>query len=152
MSPGGFLYEHILGLDTKANTAVVRGDKDNKFDVSYLVDIGKAVGAIVTFGDYGKLPNKIRISSDRITSDEALDHYEKIHPGVKITRTYVSKEDTYKKAHEMYDASFDFKDFFFYLEYIVSQGVDKGNSFSVNENELINPGESLFKWTKFGSI
>ncbi|GME99443.1 unnamed protein product [Ambrosiozyma monospora] len=124
---------------------------DTKFDVSYLGDIGKALAAIVTIGDFDKLPNKIRISSDRITTDQALDNYEKIH-GVKVTREYVSKADTYKKAHELYDAGFNFKDFGFYLQYFVSEGDDKGVAFSKNENELINPGESLFKWTKFGSI
>ncbi|GMG19980.1 unnamed protein product [Ambrosiozyma monospora] len=150
-SPGSFLYERVLGLDSSTNTAVVRGDKDTKFDVSYLGDIGKALAAIVTFGNLGELPDKIRISSDRITNDQALNNYEKIH-GVKITREYVSKADTYKKAHELYDAGFSFKDFSFYLQYFVSEGDDKGVAFSNNEDELVNPGESLFKWTKFGSI
>ncbi|GME71171.1 unnamed protein product [Ambrosiozyma monospora] len=150
--PGTYLYEFIYGFNPETGVAVIRGDKGTKFDVSYLGDIGKAVAAIVTSDDYSELPNKIRISSDKITLDDALDHYEKIHPGVKITREFVSKEETYKKAHELYDAGFDFKDFLFYLEYLISQGTDKGVSFSKNENEVVNPGESLFKWTKYGSV
>ncbi|GME98879.1 unnamed protein product [Ambrosiozyma monospora] len=38
-NPGSFLYEIIPGLDRKTSTAVVRGDKGTKFDVSYLGDV-----------------------------------------------------------------------------------------------------------------
>ncbi|GME76684.1 unnamed protein product [Ambrosiozyma monospora] len=148
-NPGSFLYEFIPGLDNAESTAVIRGDKNSKFDVSYVGDIGKAVAAIVTFGDLGALPEKVRISSDQVTLDQVLDNYEKNHPGVKVAREYTSKEATYKKAHELYDAGFQFQDFLFYFQYFVSEGYALS---SKNEKELINPGESLFKWTKFGSI
>ncbi|GME86341.1 unnamed protein product [Ambrosiozyma monospora] len=121
-----------------------------KFDVSYLGDVGKALAAIVTFGDFNELPDRIRVSSDKVTVDQVLDNYEKNHPGVKLTREYVSKEDTYKKAHQLYDeAGFRLQDFIFYIAYFISEGLAL---FPKTENELINPGESLFKWTKFGSI
>ncbi|GME75087.1 unnamed protein product [Ambrosiozyma monospora] len=152
--PGSYLYEQVCGLDPVTNVALVGGDGNIKFDVCYLGDIGKALAAIVTYcdGDYSQLPDKIRISSDRITNEEALDHYEKIHPGVKITRKYLSQKEIYKKTHEMYNAGFDMNDFLSYLHYMMSQGEGKGLAFTKNENELINPGQSLFKWIKFGSI
>ncbi|GME69759.1 unnamed protein product [[Candida] boidinii] len=148
--PGGYLYDNLaeVGYDSKTNVATIRGDPDFKFDISFLPDIGKAVAAIATAKDYSAFPDRFRISSDKVSQEQVLKRYEEAH-NVKIERKYISKEDTFKEGAEKLAKGFSFADFYFYLQYFISQGTDKGLSFSKNENDLINPNESVFKYTKF---
>ncbi|ODV85548.1 hypothetical protein CANARDRAFT_7655 [[Candida] arabinofermentans NRRL YB-2248] len=150
---GAFLTENlgVVELDKSTKSVTIRGDPTVKADISYLPDIGKAVASIATFGDYSKLPDKIRISSDRVSQEEIVKQYEVKHQ-VTLKRNYVSYEDTLADSKARWAKGFDFKDFFFYLQFLFASGTDKGLSFSKNENELVNPKESLWTWTKFTSI
>lgn len=148
--PGVFLYEVLgaVGYDAETKVATIRGDPDFKFDISFLPDIGNAVAAIATYKDYQSLPDKFRISSDKVSQEQVLKHYEETHD-VKIERKYITKEETFREGAEKLAKGFSFADFFFYLQSFLSQGTDKGLSFSKNDNDLINPDESVFKYTKF---
>ncbi|CDK26151.1 unnamed protein product [Kuraishia capsulata CBS 1993] len=149
-APGSFLYEVIaaIGFDKDSNTATFRGDPAAKFDISFLPDIGKSVASLSAL-EPSTLPDEIRISSDQVTQEEVLARYEKTH-SVKVERKSISKEDALKYAKELLSTKgFDFADFFLYLQTFISQGDDKGLAFTKNDDELVNPGESLWKWTKF---
>uniref|UniRef100_P87221 CIP1 protein n=1 Tax=[Candida] sp. HN95 TaxID=159257 RepID=P87221_9ASCO len=149
-APGAFLYEIVghVGIDPATKTVVQRGAPETKIAVSSLPDIGYAVASIIT-KDPSTLPDTIRIQSDTITFQDVINRYEKDH-NVKLTVTEtISKEESLEDLKKRIAAGFKPSDFLIYLQIIAAQGLDKGLSFSEIHNELVNPGESLWKWSKY---
>lgn len=125
------------------------GDIDQKFSISKLEDIGRVVLSVATHKPYKDLPDTIHVASDTVTVKDVIDQYEK-SKGTKLN--IVSKksaEEGKKEFLDKYNAGFDFNDFVFYLQTIIAQGVDKGVYFGKLDNELVNPNESLWKWSKY---
>lgn len=149
--PGLLLYEVVatLGIDTAAKTVTYRGDPDQKIAFSKLEDIGKSVAAVATFSDYSKLPNRIRVYSDVASNREVAERYESTHDVKLQELPAISKADSLKEGQDKLAKGFNPADFLFYLNVIASQGVDAGLAFSSDERELVNPGESLWKWGKY---
>ncbi|CAH2350300.1 hypothetical protein CLIB1423_01S06986 [[Candida] railenensis] len=149
--PGSFSYEIVgtLGVDAEAKTVTYRGDPDYKIAFSKLEDIGKSVAAVATFSDFSKLPNKVRVYSDLASNREVAERYESTH-NVKLQELpAISKADSLKEGQDKLAKGFNPAEFLFYLNVLASQGEDAGLAFSSSERELINPGESLWKWGKF---
>ena len=105
--------------------------------------------AVATHQPYSDLPDTIHVASEVITVKDVIDRYEK-SKGIKLD--IISKKSAEEGKKEFVDklnAGFNPKDFLFYLQVIVAQGLDKGTYFSKLDNELVNPNESLWNWGKF---
>ena len=95
------------------------------------------------------MPDTIRIASDRITTKDVIDRYSKDHNVELKVVSEQSAEDAKKEFAESLKAGFDGGKFLWYLQVIAAQGLDKGLLSSKLDNELVNPGESLWKWGKY---
>lgn len=148
--PGSLMYEFLgaVGVDAEAKKATILGDADAKLAVITLPDLGKAVASLVT-KDPATLPDKIRFFSDEVSQEEIIKRYEETH-NVKIERSYLSAEAGLQKAKDLLaDHGFSLNDFVYYLNVAIGLGVSAGVVFPENEREIVNPGESVFKWGKF---
>lgn len=151
--PGTFLYEIVgfVGIDPTTKTYITRGDPHQKIAISKEEDIGKAVAALATYGDYSKLPDVVRIFSQYVTIQEVTDRYEESH-NLKLTNAgAISKEESLKQFRESLAKGFDPSPagVLYYLHSIASQGLNHGLLFDSDHREFINPGEKLWKWGKF---
>lgn len=148
-SPGAFLYEIVgqVGIDPESKTVTYRGEPDLKFSFTHVNDIGRSVAAIAAI-DPSKLPDKVRIQSGLITPSQVVERYEKDH-NVKLTVKNESAEEALKAGQAKYAQGFNPADFLFYLNVLLSQGVDNGLRFSQNENELVNPGNNSWTWDQY---
>ena len=149
--PGAFLYEWVgsTGINAEDKTVKLIGDINQQFDISKLEDVGKAVLSIATNPNPKELPDTIRIASDRITVKDVIDRYSKDHNVELKVVSEQSAEDAKKEFAESLKAGFDGGKFLWYLQVIAAQGLDKGLLSSKLDNELVNPGESLWKWGKY---
>ena len=149
--PGAFLYEWVgsTGINAEDRTVKLIGDINQQFDISKLEDVGKAVLSIATNPNPRELPDTIRIGSDRITVKDVIDRYSKDHNVELKVVSEQSAEDAKKEFTESLKAGFDGEKFLWYLQVIAAQGLDKGLLSSKLDNELVNPGESLWKWGKY---
>lgn len=148
---GGFLYKYVthVGIDSEKNTYSVRGDITQPISYSSLKDIGYAVVAIATEKDQGKLPDQFQFHSGQITIKEIIAAYEKAN-NVELKKDgEISKEQALKDLQDALNKGFDPNQFLSYLHSIAAQGKDQGLSFSKADNELINPGEKVWKYTKY---
>ncbi|CAD1812073.1 unnamed protein product [Candida parapsilosis] len=147
--PGSVLYDMVTPVGIFEDGIHLIGDIDQKFSISKLEDIGRVVLSVATHKLYKDLPDTIHVASDTVTVKDVIDQYEK-SKGTKLN--IVSKksaEEGKKEFLDKYNAGFDFNDFVFYLQTIIAQGVDKGVYFGKLDNELVNPNESLWKWSKY---
>ena len=149
--PGAFLYEWVgsTGINADDKTVKLIGDINQQFDISKLEDVGKAVLSIATNPNPRELPDTIRIGSDRITVKDVIDRYSKDHNVELKIVSEQSAEDAKKEFTESLKVGFDGDKFLWYLQVIAAQGLDKGLLSSKLDNELVNPGESLWKWGKY---
>ena len=149
--PGAFLYEWVgsTGINAEDRTVKLIGDINQQFDISKLEDVGKAVLSIATNPNPRELPDTIRIGSDRITVKDVIDRYSKDHNVELKIVSEQSAEDAKKEFTESLKVGFDGDKFLWYLQVIAAQGLDKGLLSSKLDNELVNPGESLWKWGKY---
>lgn len=138
----------VLVQDLEANTVELIGDEKTKINPAFLQDMGKSIAALATVDDYSKLPDTVRIYSDEVTLGDLVAHYEKVN-GVKLTTKNVPAAEIIAAAKASF-ANFSFRDFGLYLRALLALGDGKGVIFeSNNQRELVNPGESLFKWTRY---
>lgn len=146
-------FVNSLGLfdfNKETNELTVYGEETDKFDVSFLPDVGNAVAALVKKGaeeGFTTLKERIRISSSKISYNDIIAKYEK-NNNVKVV---VKREPREKLLNESLEKAktFSWNDFLYYLKAITAAGEDKGNSWSTNDDEYLNPNESLFKWTRY---
>lgn len=148
-APNSFLYEIVVqvGVNPSAGEVIYRGSPDQKLSIARVEDIGYAIASVATKNP-SELPNKVRIQSEVVTQQDIVKRFEEIH-NVKLSVKHESAEEALKKGQEKYAQGFEFKDFLYYLSVLASQGLDKGVYFKENENELVNPGQKLWKWTKY---
>ncbi|KAJ9090866.1 hypothetical protein QFC19_009378 [Naganishia cerealis] len=148
-SPKSWLYEIVphLGIDVEKKEYVARGDLNTQISYTNLTDLGLAIASIAS-NPSGNWPQQVKIQSGKVTVKDVIERYEKDH-GVKLTqKEAVSKEDTLKQVYEKLK-NFNPADFVFYLHAIAAQGEGKGANFTENDDELVNPGEKLWKWSKY---
>ncbi|KAK6202363.1 CIP1 protein [Scheffersomyces amazonensis] len=150
-APGTYLYEAVqqIGIDPNTKTLEIFGDLSNKISVNFVDDIAKSVVSIATNSKPNELPNKVRIAGDVVTFQQIVDTFEKNHnTKLQITKQVTSQE-ALNEFFEKIKNGPKHEDIFFYLHTIASQGTDKGIHYSINENEIVNPGEKLWKWAKY---
>lgn len=146
-APSSFLYEIVahLGINASANEVTYLGRPEQKISISRIEDIGYAIVSVASKKP-SELPDKVRVQSQVITQQDVVKRYEETH-NVKLRVNYVSAEDALKAGQAKYAQGFQFQDFLYYLNVLASQGV--GVYFTENEDEIVNPGEKLWKWHKF---
>lgn len=146
---GAFLYEVVgsVGIDAEKKTVTYVGEPSSTFAVSKLSDIGYSVAAVAAHNP-ATIPDTVRVKSQDVSFKEVVERYEQTH-NVKLEVSHISKDEAFAQGVAKFKAGFDFKDFLYYLQIISSQGTDRGLAFSQDENELLNPGQSLWKYQKF---
>lgn len=150
---GGFNTDDLVMFnhDKDQNTVERFGDKDTLFDISYIQDVAWVVGSIIRKGaeiDFNILPNRILVSSDKISQEDVFKRYENSH-GIQLKRITTSKEQSMNEAIERAKAGFSWFDIWYYVHVFIGQGKNGGLYFEHTDNEYINPKEVYFKWTKY---
>ncbi|GMM31655.1 hypothetical protein DAMA08_044000 [Martiniozyma asiatica (nom. inval.)] len=150
---GGFNTDDLVMFnhDKDQNTVERFGDKDTLFDISYIQDVAWVVGSIIRKGaeiDFNTLPNRILVSSDKISQEDVFKRYENSH-GIQLKRITTSKEQSMNEAIERAKAGFSWFDIWYYVHVFIGQGKNGGLYFEHTDNEYINPKEVYFKWTKY---
>lgn len=150
-SPGSYLYEWVghVGIDPQDFTLEIRGDINQNVSYSSVPDIANVVAAITTHPNPKELPDLFKFESGHITVKEIANSFEKRH-NVKLTvAREISKEQALSEFRELLTKAFNPAKFLSYLHYIVSQGDDNGVYFTSVDNELLNPNESVWKYSKY---
>ncbi|KAI3405117.1 hypothetical protein KGF56_002073 [Candida oxycetoniae] len=148
-APGAFLYEWVNAVGITDEGVNLIGDINQKFHVSKLEDIGNVILSVATFKSIEDLPDTLYVASDTITVKDVIDKYSKAKGKELKIISEKTAEDGKKEFADKLKAGFNPNDFTFYLQAIISQGLDKGLYFSKLDNELVNPNESIWKWGKY---
>lgn len=150
-TPGTFLYEWVgaAGIDPEKKTIEQRGDITSRFAFCKVEDIARSIVSAVT-KDRLALPDKLFIQSGEITFKDVIDRYEKVHDVKLLTISTESKEEAVATLKGLWNSEgFVYDRFFYYLQVVVAAGLNEGARFSLNHDELVNPNESLWKWSKY---
>lgn len=135
----------IVGVDVEKKLVTYLGSPKNEFAYSILSDIGNVVAAVAT-GKPSSLPDKLRVQSGSVTQEKIVAQFSKSKL-VELSVKEVSEKDAFAEAQKVWEQGFDGNKFLYYLNAVISQGKDKGLWFTKNDNEVVNPKESLWKWT-----
>lgn len=147
--PGSFLYENIasVGGDPAAKKVTYLGSPNTKISFSTLPDVGRVITSLAAT-PVSEIPQKVRVQSGEVTPAEVVARYEKTHD-VKFEVSEISKEQALEDGKKVWAEGFNPSRFLYYLQVLASQGAGKGLSFVKNDNELVNPGEKLWKWSSY---
>lgn len=148
---GPWVYEinAHFGLDTANKSVTYLGSPDQKTSFSNLNDIGRAVASVAT-SNLATIPDELRIRSGTVSPAEVVKLWESRHDAKLEVKAIIPKEQALKEAEKDWKANgFQPSKFMYYLNVLVSQADDNGFHVSENENEIVNPNESLWKWEKF---
>lgn len=134
--PSQNLYRKIEGGDFQISLTFIR---DIAYSLSELAHL-----------DPSQIPDEVFVESDSVTDNYIAELWEKYN-SVKLTVENVSKNQIEKEAEEA-NSKFDkdiVEDLMGFLVITRASSVDGSNDHSINgHNELVNPGEKNFKWTK----
>lgn len=142
--PPIFLYAltDTIGIFQKDGVVKVVGDYDSKVvDFSTADDIGNAIASIAST-EPSKVLNHYRVKSGRIPLKEVVAKIE-AEQGKKYEIKQVKLED------EVAELKKDLYNFLQALFVYYSLGEGKGIVFSADENEVVNPGQSLWKYSSW---
>lgn len=149
---GAWLYEIVghVGADPETKTVTYFGPHDTKLAFTSLDDVGRAVASVASVASKlpSELPDKVRIQSGEVTAEEIVKRYEQTHD-IKFEVKDVPLEEALAEADKVWAEGFNPAKFLYYLHVLAASGRGKGVSFELNERELVNPGESLWTWSKF---
>ncbi|KAA8916426.1 hypothetical protein TRICI_001421 [Trichomonascus ciferrii] len=88
----------LFGVDSKTKTAVKYEGYENKFTVTWVSDIAKAVASIA-YKDPKSLPDVVKLHGSSVSGKDVIEYFEN-KEGAKFELTTVSWEDTKKLATE----------------------------------------------------
>lgn len=148
---GPWLYEIIghTGADVESKTVTYFSGSDIPFSYSSLADIGRALAALIT-KPVSELPDEVRIESGKITAGEIVKRYEETHNVKFEVKETVPRDEVIKRAEaEWATNGFQPQKFLYYLQVSSSLGKGYGVYFTETVRELVNPGESLWTWSKY---
>lgn len=151
-SSGAYLREVIglVGADTQNKSVTYFVDPELKFSHSSLEDIGKVIASVVTNPKASELPDKLNVNSGYTTPAEVVKTYEDSHNVKLEVKTTVPKDEVVKAAKSEWSTNgFQPAKFFYYLQVLASLGPGGGVTAVKSDNELVNPGESLWKWSTY---
>lgn len=148
---GPWLYEingHV-GIDTTNKSVTYLGSADQDFSYTHLSDVGRAI-AVVATSDPAQFPAVLKIQSGKSTPAEITKLWETRHNTKLEVKGVIPRDQVLTEAKEDWRTNgFDFKKFFYYLNVLLAAGKEGGLLFLEDNNELINPDETLWKWSKF---
>lgn len=84
-----------------------------------------------------------------MTPQEVIQTYEKENEVSFTVKEIVPKELVLEVAKTIWAEGFNPNKFLYYLNVLISQGQGSGITFVNNDNDIVNPGESLWEWSKF---
>lgn len=131
-----------LSLNFENDKAIIRGNPNVKWAFTAYKNVGQTVASVIS-KDPSKLPDKIRVWSDKISQEQLLDKIM----GKEYPRKYVSYDDSLKECKDTI-AKYGIRaeDFLLYTQTISASGL---LDFDWDSKNFVNPDESLFKWIKF---
>jgi len=131
-----------LGFDWKNRVFTAVGSPKTKVTFVHTKDIASSVArlSILAVQNPSSVPDRLRISGDAVSTEEFAEIFTK-ESGDKVEVKVVDAAE--------FNANLKPENFAAYLQALVGEGADysKGNS-----DELVNPGESLWKWTKLSEF
>ncbi|KAH9890549.1 NAD-P-binding protein [Cubamyces lactineus] len=133
----------VMGIDLEKNTYLCYGSSKQKLSVTAREDIGRAVARLAILAlapdTASKVPDEVRIAGATTTYEEIRDTMARVKgvPKAEIT----VKDLTQLKDSIRQDPG---KNFFDYLNVVVGEG--KADFSLANANDLVNPGETYWKW------
>lgn len=136
----------IVGVDESAKKVTYLGSPKNHFSYTILSDIGKTVAAAAVSPNPSELPDLLRVNSGTISQEELVAKFEAAK-SVKLGVKEVSAEEALAEAKKVWAEGFNGNKFLYYLQVLISQGKEKGLWFGDNDNDVVNPSGSAWKWT-----
>jgi len=144
-----FLFHEILwpvgpliGLDWKTRVFTAVGSARRKVTFTHTKDLASSLVrlSILAVQNPSSVPDTARISGDEVTVEELAGIFTK-ESGDKVEVKVVDAAE--------FHANLKPEEVFPYFQAIIGEGPDysKGSS-----DELVNPGESLWKWTKLSEF
>ncbi|KAL1916001.1 uncharacterized protein VTP21DRAFT_6005 [Calcarisporiella thermophila] len=128
-----------FGFDTDSRQWTIVGDGEQKVSFTSYRDVGRCVAESV---QHTKFANReLVITGDNITLNEACSLFEKAISD-KIERKYVSVKDQERATNA---------DFSFEKNLCICMG-NGSLDHSENDNEVLNPGQSKWKWDKLSDF
>lgn len=151
---GGIWLYHVIGhigADTEAKSVTYLGSPDTKLSFTSLDDIGRVVASVASkaFAAPSDFPDALRVQSGSVTPAQVVKRYESTNNVKLEVKDTIAKDQALKEAQEVWAKGFDPSKFLYYLNVLVSQGEGAGVLFVQNDDELVNPNESLWKWAKY---
>lgn len=150
--PGTFLYEIVgsAGIDKEKRTVTHRGDVNARIAFSRAEDVAKAVVSVATRTDYSGVPDKLFINSGEVTMREIVERYEATHNVQLAVAGHQPLEEAVAELQAKWlQNGYEPNEFLYYLHVLSAAGLKGGLLFTRNDNELVNPGEKLWKWGSF---
>ncbi|VEU22155.1 DEKNAAC103203 [Brettanomyces naardenensis] len=153
----GFFTEWFIrgaaftGLDAQKDTFQLHGDGKTPVSTTSLIDVGKVVASIVV-KPVAEIPNVVIVQGSSPTFTDIAAYYETV-TGKKLERlTPVSAESSIEAARAVLKKGVTgFGDFAKILLAVVVSG--KGGDFThKNDDDFVNPGQSLWKWVNWKSV
>ncbi|EGV62439.1 hypothetical protein PSN45_001195 [Yamadazyma tenuis] len=137
-------FGHV-GLDVAGNTYTKVVDGNDKIQFSTASDIGRTVAAIATT-DPSKVQDAYRVFSDEKPIAEVVAEKEK-ESGTEFKVNEIKVKD----LHDQWLTQLEGKDpdFIAFLFQSWAAGVAGGAIFETRDREVVNPGQSLWKWEKW---
>ncbi|KAF3910370.1 hypothetical protein ABW20_dc0100751 [Dactylellina cionopaga] len=140
----GLFMEHSIGpwygLNTKEGRYEFVGSGDTLISFTSIPDVGKAVASALANIPIESFPDKLYISGDAVSLKQIAGLMKSAGAGdiqVSLLDLAEYKQDTLA-APGLDPAS--------YLRFLMAEG--KIDNKSQNDNELVNPGETLWRWKK----
>ncbi|RLV96334.1 hypothetical protein JA1_000354 [Spathaspora sp. JA1] len=144
--PEKYMYEIVnhVGIDPATQSILQIGDLNKKIEFTRVEDIGYVIVAVATATT--NLPDKIEVKSGAISYQELINKYEQTH-NVKLSiKEKITVDEAKQQLQEkLAKSGFSFQDFFWYLHVIGATGELNYKG----DNELINPNQSIWKWTAY---
>ncbi|KAK6341639.1 hypothetical protein TWF696_008708 [Orbilia brochopaga] len=140
--PGLFLEHSIgpwYGLDPKTGKYEVIGTGTNPVSFTSIPDIGKAVASAVANISITDFPQNLYLSGDSATLKEIADMLAASGAAPAVEISSLDLEEFKAKTIATPDL-----DPASYLRFLMAEG--KIDNRDGNDNELVNPGEELWKW------
>ncbi|KAI0713565.1 hypothetical protein C8Q76DRAFT_620621 [Earliella scabrosa] len=140
-----FRPDRTLGVDLMNNRYSCLGPTSARFATTDLTDIGRAVAQLSVLAldpeTAGTIPDTVRIAGQVVSMEDIRDAAARVsgrEPGEIVSGDLAAVKESLRKNFPNPPMSI-----IDYARVNIGQG---GMDFTDNDNELVNPGESLWKW------
>ncbi|KAI9059755.1 NAD-P-binding protein [Trametes sanguinea] len=134
----------VLGVDVEKNVYSAYGSPSQRSSTTSKTDVARSVARLASLAldpaTAHKVPDEVRIAGATVSYEEIRDIVARVK-GVPKGEIHSEDLETHKEALRHNPG----QNFIEYLRVIIAEG--KGDLSADNGNELVNPGESFWKWT-----